>query len=177
MTCAFAPMPVSLLSEARERLVVDAARCWREARDHGRAVLPILFARLELRRAGFLAPAIDALLAMLEAWSGRRFRAGNPAAADLTDDEHWLLNLLDKSPAPSPLHAARPGLTAPLHVAVRSTRLIIRSVLGQDVTVPTTTAHTPIFFAPATDGGEVGSPVRSSTGREPYGPRQAATCS
>ncbi|WP_197413597.1 hypothetical protein [Sphingobium baderi] len=32
-------------------------RCWRETRDHGRVVLPTLFARLELRRAGSPAAA------------------------------------------------------------------------------------------------------------------------
>src|SRR3546814_2799596 len=71
---------------APESLVVDAVRCWREAIDRQRPVLPTLFARLETHHAGFLAPAIAALLAVHEAWLGQRFRAGEPARADLTED-------------------------------------------------------------------------------------------
>jgi hypothetical protein len=152
VTCAVAQPPASFLSGTREHLIVDAVRCWREARDHGRAVLPILFARLELRHAGFLAPAIDALLAVLEAWSGRRFTAGGAAGATLTGDERQLLALLDSAPPPAATHAARPGLTAPLHVALRSTRLIMRGEVGQQRDAPATPTQAPIFFVAATEG-------------------------
>jgi len=131
---------------APEALVVDAVRCWRETIDRRRPVLPILFARLETRQAGFLAPPVNALLAMFEAWSGRRFRAGDPAMPSFTDDELHLLALLETA-TPPVVPAARPSLTAPLRIALRSTRIILRRVLGQERDTPPAGAdETPIFF-------------------------------
>src|SRR3546814_19710335 len=86
---------------APESLVVDAVRCWREAIDRQRPVLPTLFARLETHHAGFLAPAIAALLAVHEAWLGQRFRAGEPTRADLTEDERRLFTLLETNALPA----------------------------------------------------------------------------
>lgn len=99
---------------APESLVVDAVRCWREAIDRQRPVLPTLFARLETHHAGFLAPAIAALLAVHEAWLGQRFRAGEPARADLTEDERRLFTLLETNALPAREKAANPGLAGPL---------------------------------------------------------------
>ncbi len=147
MTCAFSP-PTHATS-APEALVVDAVRCWREARDRHNPVLPILFARLEDRQAGFLAPAINALLAMHEAWSGRPFHAGDPATLDLTGDERRLLASLEMSTPSATAGAARPSLIAPLRIALRSTRIILRSMLGQDEVgrPPPPADDVPIFFA------------------------------
>jgi len=133
---------------APESLVVDAVRCWREAIDRQRPVLPTLFARLETHHAGFLAPAIAALLAIHEAWLGQRFRAGEPARADLTEDERRLFTLLETNALPAREKAANPGLAGPLHVALRSTRILIRRVLGRDIGHFSPSAcHAPIFLA------------------------------
>jgi len=119
-----------------EAIIVDAVRCWRAAIDRQSPVLPTLFARLEANGAGFLAPAIAALLAVHEAWSGQRFRAGPADASALTDDEHYLLGLL-KTATPSPaIIAARPGLTGTLGIALRSTRIVLSWVLGRDLPPP-----------------------------------------
>ena len=131
MTFAFGP-PTDVVP-APEALVVDAVRFWRETRDRQRPVLPLLFARLETRQAGFLAPALNALLAMLENWSGRRFRAGALAAPELTADERRLLALLTASAPATDPNPARPGLTAPLRIALGSTRILLRRVLGRDI--------------------------------------------
>lgn len=130
MSCVAAAFPDPLTPEA---IIVDAARCWRETVDRHRPILPTLFARLEVRDAGFLAPAIAALLSILEAWSGRRFRAGDESAAVLTNDEQVLLGLLETAAPPAAIHASRPGLTGPLRVALRSTRIMIQRVLGLDL--------------------------------------------
>lgn len=134
-----------------EAVIVDAARCWREAIDQGRSVLPTLFARLEARDAGFLAPAIAALLAVHEAWSGQRFRTGDRTAAAFTDDEQTLLGLLEAAAPPASAVPSRPGLTAPLRIALRSTRILVRRVLGQDLgnrkEECVAAADAPMFFA------------------------------
>lgn len=130
MSCVAAAFPDPLTPEA---IIVDAARCWRETVDRHRPILPTLFARLEVRDAGFLAPAIAALLSILEAWSGRRFRAGDESAAVLTNDEQVLLGLLETAAPPAAIHASRPGLTGPLRVALRSTRIMLHHVLGLDL--------------------------------------------
>ena len=131
LSCVVAsPIPDSLPAEA---IIVDAVRCWRNAIDRHLPVLPILFARLEARGAGFLAPAIDALLALHEAWSGQRFRAAHESATTLTDDERRLLGLLETAAPPQAATPSQPGLARPLHIAVRSTRILIRWVLGCDL--------------------------------------------
>ncbi|WP_336965932.1 hypothetical protein [Sphingobium aquiterrae] len=127
VTAAF-PDPVS-----PESIVVDAARCWREAVDRHRPILPTLFARLEVRDAGFLAPAIAALLSILEAWSGRRFRAAHENAAALTGDEQALLGLLETATPPPCPHVSQPSLTKLLRIALRSTRILLQYVLGRDI--------------------------------------------
>lgn len=114
-----------------EAIIVDAVRCWRESIDRHRPVLPTLFARLEARNAGFLAPAIAALLEVHEAWSGKRFGAGDRVAAVLTKDERMLLGLLETETPPH--HGVRPGLVSPLRIALRSTRILVRWVLGRDL--------------------------------------------
>ncbi|WP_070933312.1 hypothetical protein [Edaphosphingomonas haloaromaticamans] len=136
---------------APETIIVDAVRCWRDAIDRKSPVLPTLFARLETNGAGFLAPAIAALLAVHEAWSGQRFQAGDRAASALTEDEMKLLGLLETTAPPPTAIPLRPGLTAPLRIALRSTRILLLRVLGRDLGDggPASPAATniPMFFA------------------------------
>lgn len=150
-----------------QAIIVDAARCWREAIDRHIPVLPTLFARLELRDAGFLAPAIASILALHEAWSGRRFIAGELAGRTLTDDERNLLDLLEAESPPETSAPLRPSLTAPLAISLRSTRLLVRRVLGRDILsdsdCPEPAPDTPIFFRCANDTGEAGEPRTTKT--------------
>lgn len=136
-------------------VIVDAARCWRDAMDRQRPVLPTLFARLEIGGAGFLAPAIAALLQIHEAWSGRRFGAGEHAALTLTEDERDLLGLLEAAAPPAASSPSRPSLTGTLRIALRSTRILVLQVLGRDLgegcEAPGIAVDTPIFFACAND--------------------------
>lgn len=110
--------------------VIDAARIWRVARDLGQPVQPTLFARLDLRGSGILAPVLDALLTLFEAGFKRRFDAGEPADAALTNDEWQLLELLDRGYAPAPVGQVQPELAPALRTALRSTRIMLRAVLG-----------------------------------------------
>jgi len=119
-----------------EALIVGAARCWRDASDRRLPVMPALYARLEIRGAALLAPAIAALMAMYEAWSGQCFNAGEQAASALTEDERTLLVCLDAAAPPALLNPLRPGLEEPLRIALRSTRILARGVFGRDLSGP-----------------------------------------
>jgi len=145
-------------SIAPEAIIVDAVRCWRDAIDRQSPVLPTLFARLEANRAGFLAPAIAALLAVHEAWSGQRFQAGDRAASALTEDELRLLGLLENTTPPPTAIPLRPGLTGPLRIALRSTRILVRRVLGRDIgewEATPAAEDAPMFFACDDEATEV----------------------
>lgn len=110
--------------------VIDAARIWRIARDLGQPVQPALSARLGGPGGGFLAPVLDGLLTLFEAAFRRRFRAGNPSDMRLTRDERRLLILLDRDPSGASIAHLRPALVPALRTALRSTRIMLRSVLG-----------------------------------------------
>ncbi len=165
MSCVTAVGPNTSLPI--EAIIIDAARCWREAVDRRIPVLPTLFARLEMREAGFLAPAIAALLALHEAWSGRRFVAGEPAGKSLTDDERSLLDLLEAATPPATSIPSKPTLTAPLTISLRSTRLLIKRVLGRDFlgrgAFPESAPEKPMFFRCANDTGEAGAQRTNET--------------
>src|SRR3546814_16828625 len=89
-----------------------------------------------------------ALLDVHEAWFGQGCRAGEPARADVTEDERRLFTLLETNALPAKEKAANPGLAGPLHVALRSTRILIRRVLGRDIGHFSPSAcHAPIFLA------------------------------
>jgi hypothetical protein len=109
--------------------VIDAARHWRIARDLGEPVQPALFIRLGIAGGGLLAPVLDGLLTVFEAAFRRRFEAGDPADGDLTGDEEWLIELLDHDDTTSPI-GIRPDLAGALRTALRSTRIMLGSVLS-----------------------------------------------
>ncbi|MDF0490451.1 hypothetical protein PX554_20175 [Sphingomonas sp. H39-1-10] len=131
--------------------MIDAVRCWREAVDGRQPVVPILFARLESCRAGFLAPAVDALLSLHEAWSGRRFHAGTASASDLTGDERQLLLLLEAGAPSAATSALRPMLTGPMRIALHSTAIILHQVFGWQTSRSNSSApDRAIFFSSET---------------------------
>lgn len=110
--------------------IIDSARLWRIARDLGQPVQPMLFARLDRLGSGLLAPVLDALLILFEAGFRRRFDAGDPADTALTDDERQLLALLGRDACPDPAGQVRPEIAPALRTALRSTRIMLRAVLG-----------------------------------------------
>ncbi|MEP7008342.1 MAG: hypothetical protein ABI810_20350 [Sphingomonas bacterium] len=109
--------------------VINAARTWRVARDLGQPVQPVLSTRLGMPGSGFLAPVLDGLLTLFEAAFRRRFDAGDLFDSDLTGDEQRLLELLDRDDSTAPV-GIRPDLAAAMRTALRSTRIMLRSVLA-----------------------------------------------
>lgn len=122
-------MRLALASPAASA-VIDSVRIWRVARDLGQPVQPSLFARLDRLGSGLLAPVLDGLLTLFEAGFRRRFDAGKPADAELTADEERLLALLDRDASAVPIEQVGPNLLPALRTALRSTRIMLRSVLG-----------------------------------------------
>jgi hypothetical protein len=99
--------------------LIEAVRCWREARDNGGPVQPSLFALLSRSGHDMLAPVFDSLLSLAEAVSGRRIATGEGAC--LSADEHRLISLVEGA-APE---SAGSGLAHALDCAIRSTRLLL----------------------------------------------------
>jgi hypothetical protein len=108
--------------------VIDAVRFWRLARDRGEEVVPVLFTRLGMTGSGLLAPVLDGLLSLFEAAFRRRFEAGALSDTDLTGDERWLIEGLDHDDDRASI-GVRPELVAALRSALRSTRIVMGSVL------------------------------------------------
>jgi hypothetical protein len=108
--------------------VIDAARFWRLARDRGEEVVPVLFTRLGMTGSGLLAPVLDGLLSLFEAAFRRKFEAGALSDTELTGDEQWLIEGLDHDDEGASI-GVRPELVAALRTALRSTRIVLGSVL------------------------------------------------
>ncbi len=121
------PAPAPSMTAA----ILEAVRSWRVARDTGNpdSIQPALYAPLETRGYGLLAPVLDGLLTLFEAASRRRFDAGAPSDSAITGDEHRLLDLLEGDDATPPTDQLRPDLAAALRVAVRSCRIMLRSMI------------------------------------------------
>ena len=110
----------------RGALLVDAARCWRDARDCGRDVQPCLFRLLDPRGCDVLAPVLDSFLTLCEAALQRPFIAGSSPI--LSEDEHLLLTLLDGSRSRTCMPCPGDIATA-FECAVCSTRIMIALAL------------------------------------------------
>lgn len=119
------PAPAPSMTAA----ILEAVRSWRIARDTGNSIQPALYAPLETRGYGLLAPVLDGLLTLFEAASRRRFDAGAPSDSAITGDEHRLLDLLEGDDVTPPTDQLRPDLVAALRVAVRSCRIMLRSMI------------------------------------------------
>lgn len=103
-------------------ILIDAARCWRDARDSGQSVQPSLSRMLAKHDCGMLAPVFDSLMTLCEAALGRSITVG---AAMLSDDEHMLLGLLDGSrPRRACIDCAQ-GPGSALDCAICSTRIMM----------------------------------------------------
>lgn len=113
---------------APQALIIGIMRNWRSAVDHRQPVLPTIIARSNVWQTALLAPAVDALLKLLEAWRGRRFESGLDSDPELTGDERELLRLLEIGVPPA-LAPSSPLLTEVLRVALVSTAILLRGWL------------------------------------------------
>ena len=115
---------------ATRSIILDATRCWRNARDSHSPVQPALYQALMAHSCAVLTPVLDSLLALYETCIGRQLRAGASGQADISGDEHDLLDLLtapDRDAAlPGCVH---PGLVGALRIALRSARIMLRLAL------------------------------------------------
>lgn len=147
MSIAHAMPAVSPL--ATTSMVVEAARYWRAARDTGHPVQPALYAPLEARGCGALAPVLDGLLTLFEAGFRRRFQAGDPLDRGFTGDEHQLLDLLAEDEPTAAVEQVRPALATAMRIALRSTRIMLRLITRQQIGDRTPPDLGPLFFAQA----------------------------
>ena len=108
-------------------LVLRAARTWRAARDASQPVQPRIFATLRRHGCGVLAPVFDSLMTLCEAALGRRLRVGG--GGTLSDDEHLLLDLLEKPGRLRSWVRCDDGPAAALGCALCSTRFMIALAL------------------------------------------------
>lgn len=122
-------------------MLIDAVRCWQEARDSGESIQPCLSRTLAEHECTMLAPVLDSLCRFIEVALGRRMEVG--AAQLLSDDEHLLLDLLDE-PEPRVICLdERKDMARLLDGAIRSTRIMIA------MTVIPRSAGEPAFVPPA----------------------------
>ena len=125
MTRHFSPPPRD--AAAPTAIVIDAARCWRQARDGGHPILPRLAHALAAHDCTMLAPVLDSLCLFYEAALGRPLTVGE--APTLSEDEHLLLGLLDGS-RPRTCLGCTDGTASTLDCALCSTRIMLALTLG-----------------------------------------------
>lgn len=128
---AFPPTASTLASRS---IIVDATRCWRDARMTHAPVQPALFELLAAYRCDVLGPAIDSLLRLYERCTGRPLDAGAPGQASLSGDEQQLLDLLSRAERDAPPVGgltASPRLLGALRAALRSAAAMLRLALDQ----------------------------------------------
>ncbi|MCE7797439.1 hypothetical protein LWE61_12825 [Sphingobium sufflavum] len=109
---------------------MQAARCWREARDAGAAVQPCLFGLLSPHDCGMLAPVLDSVMTLWEAALGRGLATGEPDR--LSEDERLLLGLFDGTRQWRPCvgeAADGSGMASSLDCALCSARIMMGRVM------------------------------------------------
>lgn len=128
MTRHFTPLPRE--ATALAAILIDAARCWRQARDAGHPIQPCLARVLAAHDCTMLAPVLDSLCLFYEAALGRPLAVGEAPA--ISEDEHLLLGLLDGSRPRACLGCADSAASA-LDCALCSTRIMLTLTLGGPV--------------------------------------------
>ena len=125
MTHASSPFaPGTVVASA---IVLEAARCWRGARDAGHPAQPCLFVILRDHQCAMLAPVFDSLMALCESALGRRLCVG--VSGTLSADEDLLLGLLDGSKRTRSCLDCAEGAASALDCAVCSTRIMMALAL------------------------------------------------
>lgn len=108
---------------AAPHIVIDAARCWRAARDAGEPVQPCLFAALRVHDCDILAPVFDSLMTLCESALGRPLEVGD--GAGVSADEHLLLDLLGGVRPSGACFVCGEGIATALDCALCSTRIMM----------------------------------------------------
>jgi len=125
MTCHF--HPPSNETTAPASILINAARCWREARDAGDPIQPCLSCVLAEHGYEMLAPVLDSLCLFYETALGRQMNVGE--AMTLSEDEHLLLSLVDGL-RPRARLACTLSAAHALDCALCSTRIMLALTLG-----------------------------------------------
>lgn len=112
-------------------IVVECARCWREARDRRHPTQPRLFAKLVVHDCGILAPVLDSLMILCEAAIGRVLRTGNGPGR--SQDERFLLDLLTTPEIVRNWTCAGKESAMALGWALCSTNIMMRMTLGHSL--------------------------------------------
>jgi hypothetical protein len=128
----------AVASLATRSIIIDATRCWRRARDSRSPVQPALYQALMVHSCAVLTPELDSLLAIYESAIGRRLRAGASGQIEISGDERDLLDLLAGPGGDEDLPGvgANSGLAAPLRIALRSARIMLRLALDPGEQAP-----------------------------------------
>jgi hypothetical protein len=114
------PLP-DMAAATPASLLVDAARCWRTARDAGQPGQPSLSGILAAHERVMLIPVLDSLFCLYEAALDRPIEAGTVA---LSTDEHLLVDLFEGSSPCSRLNCPQVAGHA-LDCALCSTRIML----------------------------------------------------
>lgn len=121
----FSPPPREATAPAA--ILIDAARCWRQARDAGHPIQPCLAHALAAHDCTMLAPVLDSLCLFYEAALGRPLAVGEALAP--SEDELLLIGLLDGSRPRACVGCPQDAAHA-LHCALCSTRIMLALTLG-----------------------------------------------
>ncbi|MCJ2184686.1 hypothetical protein MTR62_18620 [Novosphingobium sp. 1949] len=121
MTCHF-PSP-RFDTSVNSALLVEAARCWRQARDGGHPGQPGLFPVLSAHDCEMLVPVFDSLMGLCEDALGRPVAVGE--GAWLSDDERMLIGLIDGSMPRGACIACAQGAGSALDCAICSVRIMM----------------------------------------------------
>ncbi|WP_343610726.1 hypothetical protein [Novosphingobium sp.] len=104
-------------------MLVDAIRCWSEARLTGQAVQPSLTRVLGDHDCIMLTPVLDSLIHLYEIGLGRPLRAGD--GPDISEDEHLLLDLIDGRFSRKACLSCDKEIASALDCAICSTRIMM----------------------------------------------------
>ncbi len=111
-----------------EGIILDAMRCWRDAKDNGEAVQPCIYRTLTRHRLEILAPVFDSLMTICEAAMKRPIIAGKDGYR--SDDETALIEML-VDPEDAQIYVGRiQENRILLYCALRSTRLMMEQAVA-----------------------------------------------
>ncbi|WP_260925146.1 hypothetical protein [Novosphingobium sp. 9] len=121
MTRHFTP-PVHQTA-APSTMLVEAIRCWSEAREAGMSAQPRLWRVLDSHDCTMLTPVLDSLMRLYEIGLGRPVRAGEGLV--ISEDEHLLLDLIDGRFSRKVCLACTGEIGSALDCAICSTRIMM----------------------------------------------------
>jgi hypothetical protein len=119
--------PPAYEATAVPAMLVDTARCWRDARDRGLSVQPCLSRSLAVHDCAMLAPVLDSLCLFYEGALGRPLTVGR--TLNLSADELLLIGLVEGSRSRFCLDCSESAASA-LDCALCSTRIMLALTVG-----------------------------------------------